>query len=125
MTDKGRVLIVDDDSKSRRILELILGSMGFQSMAAHDGEEALDILSEDPYFDLIITDVMMPNMTGFDLVKKLRGFAETKKIPVIAISAFHDWKGARQEHDLDVDGFLMKPIVRESLEKEIRKLIKY
>ncbi len=95
--DKRRVLIVDDDSKSRRILQDLLTILGFESVSANNGEDALAILAEDPYFDLIITDIMMPYLTGFDLTKKLKEYVETKGIPVIATSAFHDWKKAREE----------------------------
>ncbi|MFZ6016182.1 MAG: response regulator [Nitrospirota bacterium] len=87
---KKRVLIVDDDSKSRRIFEAHLNSMGLETVLANNGEEAMEILAGDPYFDLIITDVMMPYLTGFDFTKKLKEYKETKYIPVIATSAFHD-----------------------------------
>lgn len=118
-----RVLIVDDDSKSRIILEKHLTSFGLEVVSAHDGDEAIEILSEDPYFDLIITDIMMPYMTGFDLVSRLKGYNNTKDIPIIAVSAFHDWKGSRKSHELDVDGFISKPFNREDLINEIRKVI--
>ncbi|MBI5198624.1 MAG: response regulator [Nitrospirae bacterium] len=118
-----RVLIVDDDSKSRRVFEAILISMGFETVLANDGDEALEILAGDPYFDLIITDVMMPYMTGFEFSKKLKEYTETKDIPVIATSAFDDWKKAREEHDLIADGFVAKPIDRETLRKEITRIL--
>ncbi|MCG2722976.1 MAG: response regulator [Thermodesulfovibrionales bacterium] len=121
--NKKRVLIVDDDSKSRRIFDAHCTSMGFETVLVNDGEEAMEILSHDPYFDLIITDVMMPNMTGFDLTKKLALSARTKEIPVIATSAFNDWKKARDEYELIVDGFVMKPVMKDVLKKEIEKTI--
>lgn len=118
-----RVLIVDDDSKSRKIFEAILISMDFETVLANDGDEAFEILAEDPYFDLIITDVMMPYMTGFEFSKKLKEYTETKDIPVIATSAFDDWKKAREEQDLIVDGFVAKPIDKETLRKEITRIM--
>ena len=121
--NKKSVLIVDDDSKSRRIFDAHCTSMGFETVLANDGEEAMEILSHDSYFDLIITDVMMPNMTGFDLTKKLALSARTKEIPVIATSAFHDWKKARVEYDLIVDGFVPKPVTKDILKKEIERVM--
>lgn len=121
--DKKRVLIVDDDSKSRRIFEAHLNSMGFETVLANNGEEAMEMLAEDPYFDLIITDVMMPYLTGFDFTKKLKEYTETKYIPVIATSAFHDWKKSREEHELIVDGFIPKPIDKDILQKEIKRVL--
>lgn len=121
--NKKRVLVVDDDSQSRRILEINLISIGFEVTLANNGEEALDILAGDPYFDLIITDVMMPYMTGFDFTKKLKEYTETKNIPVVGVSAFHDWKKAREEHDLAVDGFVPKPIEKDVLQNEIKRVM--
>ncbi len=121
--DKKRVLIVDDDGKSRNIFEVLLTSMGFDAVSVNNGEEAMELLAGDPYFDLIITDVMMPYMTGFDLTSKLKEYTETKDIPVIATSAFHDWKKAREEKDLLVDGFIPKPIEKESLKREITRVL--
>lgn len=121
--NRKRVLIIDDDSKSRRIFDAHCTSLGFETVLANDGEEAMEILAGDPYFDLIITDVMMPYQTGFDLTKKLKNYTETKDIPVIATSAFHDWKKARTEYELIVDGFVPKPVTKDVLKKEIEKVM--
>ena len=121
--NKKRVLIVDDDSKSRRIFELYLRSMGFETVLASDGEEAMEILAGDPHFDLIITDIAMPFMTGFEFTKKLKEYKETKDIPVIGTSAHHDWKMARGEYELIVDGFIPKPVEKEVLQNEIKKVM--
>jgi len=121
--ENKRVLVVDDDRQSRSILESRLGSLGFEVVLANNGEEAIEILQYDPYFDLIITDVMMPYMTGFDFTKRLKEDAKTKDIPVIGTSAFTDWEKARHKGDLLVDGFVPKPIDKEVLLKEIQKVL--
>jgi len=121
---KKRVLIVDDDSKSRHIFEALLNSMGFEAVSVNNGDEAMELLAGDPYFDLIITDVMMPFMTGFEFTRKLKEYTETKDIPIIATSAFHDWKKARDEYDLMVDGFIPKPILKETLQTEIKRVLR-
>ncbi|MBI4685092.1 MAG: response regulator [Nitrospirae bacterium] len=121
--DKKRALIVDDDSKSRRIFEMHLTSLGFETVLANNGEEAMEMLAEDSYFDLIITDVMMPYLTGFDFAKKLKEYKETKEIPVIATSAFHDWKKSIADHELEVDGFIPKPVEKNVLQREIEKVL--
>ena len=120
--DKKRVLIVDDDSKSRRIFEMQLTSLGFETVLANNGEEAMEMLAEDSYYDLIITDVMMPYLTGFDFTKKLKQYKETKDIPVIATSAFHDWKKSIADHELEVDGFIPKPVEKDVLHREIKRV---
>ncbi len=67
-SDNKRVLVVDDDRKSRGIFEAHLSAMGFDVVSANNGEEAMDMLSGDPFFDLIITDVMMPYQNGIKRV---------------------------------------------------------
>lgn len=121
--NKKRALIVDDDSSSRRIFEMQLAALGFETVLANNGEEAMEMLVEDSYFDLIITDVMMPYMTGFDFAKKLKEYKETKDIPVIATSAFHDWKKSIADHELVVDGFVPKPVEKEILYREIKRVM--
>jgi len=121
--NRKRVLIVDDDSNSRRIFDAHCTSMGFETVMANNGEEAMEFLTGDPYFDLIITDVMMPYLTGFDFAKKLKEYKETEDIPVIATSAFHDWKKARAEYELIVDGFVPKPVAKDVLKKEIQRVM--
>jgi len=123
MDVKKRVLIVDDDSKSRRLFEAHLVSMGFETVLAHDGDEAMEILSGDPYFDLIITDVMMPYMSGFEFTKELKKYKDIKDIPVIGTSAFHDWKKSRAELELLVDGFVPKPVTKNMLSREIKRVV--
>lgn len=96
--------------------------MGYEVVMANNGEEAIETLAGDSYFDLIITDVAMPFLTGFELSKKLKEYVETKDIPVIATSAFHDWHKAMEEHELIADGFIPKPIERETLLRELKKV---
>lgn len=118
-----RILVVDDDRHSRRIFESQLTTAGFDVVLVNNGEEALDMLRDDPYFDLIITDIMMPYVTGFDFTRELKENPRTQGIPVIGTSAFTDWKKARDAGELIVDGFVPKPIEKETLLKEIRKVL--
>ena len=122
--NQDRVLVVDDDGDSRCIFEEHLSKLGYATVTAKDGEDAMDILSQDPYFDLIITDVMMPYMTGFDFTTSLKKLASTRSIPIIATSAFHDWKKAREDRELIADGFVPKPVERDALAREIKKVLK-
>lgn len=81
------------------------------------------MLQDDPYFDLIITDVMMPYMTGFDFTKELKENPRTRDIPVIGTSAFTEWEKARKEGELIVDGFIPKLIEKAVLLREIRRFL--
>lgn len=119
---KDRVLIVDDDWASRDLFKEHLTAMGYVTVTAKDGEDAIDILAQDPYFDLIITDVMMPYMTGFDFAARLKEDVSTQKIPLIATSAFYDWEKIKNSQSIIADGFVPKPIDHKVLLSEIKRV---
>jgi CheY-like chemotaxis protein len=120
--NKDRVLIVDDDPASRELFEEHLSLMGYKPITAKDGEDAIDILTWDPYFDLIITDVMMPYMNGFDFITKLKEIVSTKKIPILATSAHYEWEKIKNSQAIIADGFVPKPIDRNVLLSEIKRV---
>ncbi len=72
---------------------------------------------------LIITDVMMPYVNGFDLTQKLKEHTDTRNIPIIGTSAFHDWKKSREDDELLVDEFIPKPVDRDVLYAAIIKVM--
>ncbi len=120
---RKRVLIVDDDEKSRMVFDGLLRSLGFETVFASDGEDAIDTLAFDSGFDLIVTDLIMPHMTGFDFTRKLKEFPRTSVIPVIATSAYHDWRRTNDKQELAVDGFIVKPVERDALVKEVDRVL--
>jgi len=116
---KKRVLIVDDDEHSRTVFDGLLKSLGFETIFASDGKDAIELLALDPRFDLIVTDVIMPHMTGFDFTRTLKELPGTYGIPVIGASAYPDWFKTIDKRDLVVDGFIVKPVEREAFMKEV------
>ncbi len=85
--EKGRyVLIVDDDDDARRILARIMQSLGIETRTAADGREALDMINQAAP-SLIMLDLMMPVMNGFEVLFRLKARPETRYIPVVVISA--------------------------------------
>ena len=102
------ILVVDDERHIVRLVQVNLGRAGYEVTTAYDGVEALEaVRSEIP--DMIILDVMMPRMDGFEALKKLRADAQTKDIPVIMLTAkaqdadiFKGWSSG-------VDSYLTKP----------------
>lgn len=85
--DSGYVLIVDDDPDARMILRKIILNLGLESVVARDGEEALQLVRERPPA-LILLDLMMPRMNGFEVLFHLRNNPLTRNIPVIVVSAY-------------------------------------
>jgi CheY-like chemotaxis protein len=119
---KDRVLIVDDDWASRDLFTEHLTAIGYSAVTAKDGEDAIDILADDPNFDLIVTDVMMPYMTGFDFTARVKKTVSMQKIPIIATSAYYDWEKIQNDQAIIADGFVPKPIQRDVLVSEIKRV---
>ena len=115
---KKRILIVDDDLKSRKLLKGILERVGYEVVVVEGGDEAIEYLSVEQDFALIIIDIMMPYMSGIELAEKLKTYKETNDIPILGISAYLTEKG-----DMEVDDFLAKPIDTDILLKKVRGLI--
>src|SRR4030081_1269513 len=89
-TDRpARVLIVDDEHHNRQLLEVMLTPEGFVLQTAASGEEALAIVAQDPP-DLLLLDIMMPGMDGYQVAAKIKGNQATKSIPVIMVTALDD-----------------------------------
>jgi CheY-like chemotaxis protein len=116
---KKRILVVDDNLQSRKLMKGILEFDGYEVVTVEGGEEAIEFLSMDKDIDLIITDMFMPFMLGVELVEHLKGDQNTKEIPLLGISAHLDKKG-----EVEVDDFINKPIVRELLLEKVKKLVR-
>jgi CheY-like chemotaxis protein len=105
---KGRVLIVDDDAVMRLLCAVNLTAEGLHVLEAEDGLEALEqARCERP--DLILTDVKMPRLDGFQLAERLRGDDRTRRIPLIFLSGEVAQANAERAHELGALAYLTKP----------------
>jgi len=115
------VLIVDDSESIRNILKLTLSFKGYHILEAEDGQKALDTLREKEC-DLVITDIAMPNMTGLELLDKIRNELENKTLPVIVCTA----EKVEQREDIlkrGADSILAKPVSPFGLLETVEKLL--
>ncbi len=111
------VLLVEDDDEFRQILLEVLPGMGYTATEARDGETALKILAEKS-FDVVITDFMLPKMTGRELLQKIK--ADKPETAVIMITGYAP---SVDGHEFtDADGFLMKPFRFDEIEKLLKNL---
>jgi two-component system KDP operon response regulator KdpE len=116
---KNRVLVVDDHPKLLRFIEIDLKLRGFEVITTTSGEEALKMVdSVKP--DIILLDVIMPEMNGFDVLKKLRNFTQ---LPVIAFSASPANKGGALE--MGANDFIDKPFQSDEIARRITALINH
>ncbi len=103
-----KILVVDDDVDTLRLVGLMLQRQGYQIVAANNGQQALaSAQSEDP--DLILLDVMMPDMDGYEVTRKLRASPNTASIPIIMFTAKSQVDDKVEGFDAGVDDYLTKP----------------
>lgn len=119
---KPSILIVDDEPMTRNLLRLMLERDGLDILEAEDGENALEILAEI-LPDLLLLDVMMPNVDGITVCKTLREQPETADLPIILLSARTSPEAIRRGMEAGANRYLSKPISHEDLINNIRELL--
>ncbi len=103
-----RILVVDDDARNREILERRLEREGFSAASEPDGRSALDRLRREP-FDLVLLDIFMPQMSGFQVLEAMKASPELRDLPVIVLSAVDDQEHVVRSIEMGADDFVAKP----------------
>ena len=106
---KPRVMVADDDPVMRMLLKKFIESSGYEAIEAADGEEALTKIAEGPAPDLLISDINMPRMNGYDLVKGVRGALGLLDLPVIMLTTESSDKSQELAFQMGADDYVMKP----------------
>jgi len=117
--DVARVMVVDDDHDTVSILAHHLQREGFTAIAAESGPQCLKLAHENPV-DVILLDLMMPEMDGFEVCRRLRNDPATATIPIIMVTARDDIDARAEGMRLGVSDFLAKPVFRRQLANRIR-----
>jgi adenylate cyclase len=104
----GHVLVVDDDALNRRLLTATLEREGHRTTAATDGSEALAAIRDDPP-DVILLDIEMPGIDGFEVLERVKGDESLRHLPVIMISGLDDTESMIRCLEIGADDFLPKP----------------
>ncbi|MDO8282574.1 MAG: response regulator [Thermodesulfovibrionia bacterium] len=121
--DKQVILIVDDQPENIELLEAHLVTQGYEIIQAESGEEALRILSGDRV-DLVLLDVKMPRMSGFEVLAKLRADIKTERIPVIMVTAYTEYEEKVKALEAGCDDFITKPFDKHELLSRVRSLLR-
>jgi len=122
-TPKGRVLVADDDPAILRLVKAILEKEGFTVVAARDGKEAYKTLQDDPKFTAAVFDVVMPHITGPELVRYMKTEKRFMNIPVMMMTAEQDPKLSRDSFAAGAVVFLPKPFTTSQLQTMLRMLV--
>ena len=115
------ILVVDDNAKIRKLIGIYLRREGFNIVLAADGGEVLRVLANQPV-DLIISDIMMPGMDGYDLVKTLRG--NGVDTPILMATAKTEFADKKKGFEIGADDYMTKPIDMEELVLRVRALLR-
>lgn len=119
--DKIKILVVDDESRMRKLVKDFLVRKDYEVIEAGDGEEALDKFYSDKDIALIILDVMMPKLNGWEVCKEVR---ETSKIPVIMLTAKGDESDELMGFELGVDEYIAKPFSPKILVARVEAILR-
>ena len=122
MSGEKKILIVDDNPHMCNLLNDILEIFDYQGVKAKDGEEALGFLKKNDY-QMVITDLRMPNLGGMDLLKKIKD--ENPSLPVVVITAFGKSDTQKDVMAARADGYLAKPFKVNEIEDLLKKLLSY
>jgi CheY-like chemotaxis protein len=117
------ILVVDDNQQNLELLQAYLEDVDCQAVPARDGLEALEIIAKEPP-DLILLDVMMPKMSGFEVCKRIKNDPKTSDIPVIMVTALNEFGDIERAIDSGTDDFLSKPVNKLELLTRIKTMLK-
>ena len=120
---RAKILVVEDDPDIMRILTHALTAVGHQVVPAFGGEDAIRKVKLQR-FDLVLTDLSMPKVSGVEVIQAIKSDPATRHIPVIAVTA-HVWDGiAQSAGQVGCDGYISKPFSPKQLAQEIQKYLK-
>ena len=117
----GKILVVDDESRMRKLVKDFLTKKNFQVLEAGNGEEAMDIFYEEKDIALIILDVMMPKMDGWEVCREIR---KNSKVPIIMLTARSDERDELLGFDLGVDEYISKPFSPKILVARVEAILR-
>ena len=121
MSDLAKILLVDDNPK---YLADVLPFYGYDLKCVSDGVQALSVLDSGEFFDIVLLDVMMPNMNGWDTLKTIRKNSKTKDIPVIMLTAVNEDQKMISGLKIGADDYIVKPFILPNLLARIEAVLR-
>ena len=119
--DKIKILVVDDESRMRKLVHDFLAREGYEVLEAGDGEEALDIFYQQKDIALLVLDIMMPRINGFEVCREIR---QTSKVPIIMLTAKGDERDELNGFDIGADEYISKPFSPKILVARVNALLR-
>ncbi|MCL2078987.1 MAG: response regulator transcription factor [Oscillospiraceae bacterium] len=116
-----RILVVEDDANTRKLMCAVLRQSGFEPLQAGDGMQALEVMDKE-HIDLAIVDLMMPNMDGYDLTREIRSVWE--HMPILMVTAKQEPKDKHEGFLVGTDDYMTKPVDEQELVLRIKALLR-
>ena len=123
MKNKPVILVVDDQLQNNELLEAYLVPQGYEIVRAASGEEALEKLGHNK-IDLILLDIMMPKMSGLEVLERVRADEKTKAIPVVMVTALKETEDKVKALEAGCDDFISKPFDKVELLARVKSILK-
>ncbi|MGQ9887754.1 MAG: response regulator [Aggregatilineales bacterium] len=114
-TTPKRVLVVDDDAELQELVRVLLAHIGIETVAAKTAAEAAQILRQEPLPDLVLLDLMLPDVSGLELLRQMRSKKYFDKLPVIILSVLADPEQIREGLNAGADRYITKPYIANNL----------
>ncbi|WP_456475203.1 response regulator [Candidatus Pyrohabitans sp.] len=119
----ARILIIDDEPEIITLTRMMLQKAGYEGIGAENGKEGLEILGKDRV-DLVLLDVVMPGMNGWEVCRKIKADEELRQIPVVMFTVYDNKEDVMRSHECGADAYLSKPFDREELLDVVRRLLR-
>lgn len=117
------ILVVDDNQQNLELIQAYLEDMQCRTVPANDGPEALEIVAADPP-DIVLLDIMMPKMSGFEVCRRIKNDPKTTNIPIIMVTALNEFGDIQRAIDSGSDDFVSKPVNKLELLTRVRTMLK-
>ncbi|MGJ3240632.1 MAG: response regulator [Anaerolineae bacterium] len=123
--DTHTILVIDDDPALQRLVIALLQRAGLETLSAIDAHQAKEHLQRDPLPDLILLDLMLPEISGIQFLKQIRADERYNDVPVIILSALADPEQIREGLESGADRYLTKPYLANNLIKTVREILQH
>ena len=120
--ERKKILVVDDDKKNRYLVSFLLEKEGFEVFIATNGLEGIEAAKKQQV-DLILMDIKMPKIDGYEATRRIRRLKKYKSIPIIALTSYAMMEDKEKAMKAGCTGYMSKPITPETFTKEIKKFL--
>ena len=120
----NRILIVEDDQDVANLAMRWLEEKGYRVQHVTDGPSAVEFLKKDPLPTLVLLDIMLPKMDGFEVLRRIRTEGRTKSLPVVMVTSFSRDRDEQRAREIGVSDYIVKPLMRLDFLKRIEHILK-